>query len=36
MKVNAELYEEDDDREQWLLASLTGDSGYNWLPHEEE
>jgi hypothetical protein len=36
MAVDGELREEGDGGEQWLSASLTGDSGCNRLPHEEE
>jgi hypothetical protein len=36
MAVDGEFREEDDDGEQWLPASLTGDSGCNQLPHEDE
>jgi hypothetical protein len=36
MAVDGELGEEDDGGEQWLPASLIGNSGCNRLPHEEE
>jgi hypothetical protein len=36
MAVNGELYQEDDDGEQWLPTSITGESGCNRLLHEVE
>jgi hypothetical protein len=36
MAIDSGLREEDDGGEQWLPASLTGNSSCNRLPHEEE